>query len=347
MQMVRRSRTTLILLGMVAGLLLRPGADVAATPSREVEELNLALAVSRTVARAAGRARPFVVSIRCTKPPVVENGKAKKAGEEGYGAGVLVRRDGMVLTSLHVVEGGFSLHVRLADGRELPAKIHAQDPSIDLALLKIDAPDLDLPAARLVDDSSVSVGETVLAIGNPYGLPGSVTTGVLSARGRRNVVAGNSAALLQTDAAINPGSSGGVLVNLKGEVIGLVNAILTKTGGDQGVGFAVPSSELRFALASMFDAKPVVRGWVGIHVATEGDGKEGVRVLSVVPDGPAAKAGVAKGDRIVRWSARRVRNLDDLRGLIRTAAAGERVHVLILRNGETRGLKLDVEELEK
>ena len=346
MQSARRSRATLILLGMAAGLLLRPGG-VAAVPSREVEELNLALAVSRTVARAAERARPFVVSIRCTKPPLMENGKAKNAGEEGYGAGVLVRRDGMVLTSLHVVEGGLSLHVRLADGRELPAKIHAEDASIDLALLKIDAADLDVPAAEFVDDSGVSVGETVLAIGNPYGLPGSVTTGVLSARGRRHVVAGNSAALLQTDAAINPGSSGGALVNLKGEVIGLVNAILTKTGGDQGVGFAVPSSELKFALPLLMAGKPVVRGWIGVHVATEGDGKEGVRVLSVVPHGPAAKAGLVEGDRIVRWSARRVRDLDDLRGLIRTAAAGERVRVLVLRDGATRGLKLDVEELEK
>ena len=261
--------------------LARPGD---ATDDRVAAELDLALAVSRAQAGAVARVRPSVVSIL-----------AFSSGSREYGAGILVDSKGLVLTALHVVEEAAALSVRTADDQEYVARLIAEDEPADLALLEILTPRRTFPVAPLGREETVRVGETVFVIGNPFGLHATVTRGVLSGRGRTRVVKDNVAALLQTDAVINPGSSGGALVNLHGEVIGMVNAILTRSGTHQGMGFAVPVSELRRALPFLLTGSKVKRAWIGVRVQRT---ERGLEVTSVVAGGPAAGAGLEAGDLI-------------------------------------------------
>ena len=247
-------------------------------------DLDIAMAVSRSLARTASAVREGVVAIDSYRGPSVDAAGQRNAGSEGYGAGLVVRADGRVLTALHVVDKATRIQVRVADGRRFPATVFARDEETDLALLSLDAEGLDLYVPRMGDDQAMDIGETVLAVGNPFGLPGSVTAGILSGRGRTNVVENNRAALLQTDAAINPGSSGGPLFNLRGEVVGLVNAILTRSGGHQGLAFAVPSRELAYAIPRLLRGEKVTRGWLGIQVRSNKT-EPGIDVVTVVPGG--------------------------------------------------------------
>ena len=260
-------------------------------------------------AAAVARALPSVVALRVF-------GREKDA----FGAGVVVRDDGLVLTALHVVEGASAIAVTTSGGEEFPGKIVGRDRGADLALVRILAPDRTFPRARLGGDDDLAVGETVLAISNPFGIGISATRGVVSARERRNVVTDNVAPLLQTDAAINPGSSGGALVDLDGNVVGLITAILTRTGGHQGVGFAVPSRELERALPALIEGKPVHRPWLGVRVAPAADGEGGLRVTTVVAGGPAARAGLLAGDRLLSLGRAGLATVEDLRRVLGESA---------------------------
>jgi len=232
--------------------------------------------------QAVARALPSVVSIR-----------ALGNGRDGYGAGIVVRADGLILTAHHVVKGATALAIVFEDGEEHPGKLLAADEEIDVALVRTIAPGRTFTPVTFGVDAKLELGQALIAIANPFGLGLSVTRGILSARERRNVVGQNSAALLQTDAAINPGSSGGALVNLNGEVVGLIVAILTRTGGHQGIGFAVPTHELKRALPYLIRGEPVRRPWLGVRVAQT---DQGLRIRSVVPAGPASNAGLRAGD---------------------------------------------------
>jgi S1-C subfamily serine protease len=278
--------------------------------------------------QAVARARPSVVSIR-----------ALGTGRDGYGAGIVIRADGLVLTALHVVKDAGALAIVFESGEEHPGKLLAADEEIDVALVRTIAPGRTFPAATLGSDADLELGQELIAISNPFGLGISVTRGILSARDRRNVVGRNAASLLQTDAAINPGSSGGALVDGKGDVVGLIVAILTRTGGHQGLGFAVPAHELRRALPFLIRGEPVRRPWLGVRVAQT---DQGLRIKSVVPAGPAANAGLRAGDTLLRLKGQPLLRILDLRRLLRRVEAGAAIRADFLRDGKVDSVEVKV-----
>lgn len=278
--------------------------------------------------QAVARALPSVVSIR-----------ALGNGRDGYGAGIVVRADGLILTAHHVVKGATALAIVFEDGEEHPGKLLAADEEIDVALVRTIAPGRTFTPVTFGVDAELELGQALVAIANPFGLGLSVTRGILSARERRNVVGQNSAALLQTDAAINPGSSGGALVNLNGEVVGLIVAILTRTGGHQGIGFAVPAHELQRALPSLIRGEAVRRPWLGVRVTQTG---QGLRIQSVVPAGPAANAGLRAGDTLLRLKGEPLLRVLDLRRLLRRIEVGAPLRADFLRGGKVDSVEVRV-----
>lgn len=294
------------------------------------EDLRIALAESKAVSQAVSSVRKGVVALR-----------ALGTGRDAYGSGVVVAPEGLVLTALHVVDGAAVIAVTLDDGEEITGKLRAADRSVDLALLEITTPGRTFPTATLAPDHAIDVGETVVAVSNPFGLGTSVSKGVLSAVGRRNVVEGQRAPLLQTDAAINPGSSGGALVNLRGEVIGLITAIITRSGGHQGVGLAVPAHELRRALDRLSKGETAPRAWLGVRVHKE-PAPEGLKILEVAPDGPAAAAGLKDGDVLRTLDGRPLARIEDLRLLLEEARAGESLVAELSRQGERLSVPIKV-----
>jgi serine protease DegS len=282
-------------------------------------------------ASAVERAAPAVVSVR-----------ARGSRKKEQGSGVLVDASGLVLTAYHVVDGASTILVRTSTGAEFSAMVHGTDPAADLALLKPIGVQANLPAARLGKSSEARVGEDIVALASPYGLVGTATTGIISARGRTGVVRDNVVPLLQTDASIHPGSSGGVLINLRGEVIGLINAILTRGGTGQGIGFAVPVDEIRRVLPDLRAQRPVERPWIGVHVDRRTPKAAGIEVLSTVSGGPAASAGLRPGDRITRMGGRRLQSVADMRGLLRACAVGSTVRLEFVREDETLEAEVDV-----
>jgi serine protease Do len=278
--------------------------------------------------QAVARARPSVVSIR-----------ALGKGRDGYGAGIVVRGDGLIMTALHVVKDATALAIVFEDGEEHPGKLLAADEEIDVALVRTVAPGRTFSPARFGSDAELELGESLVAIANPFGLGISVTRGILSARERRNVVGQNSAGLLQTDAAINPGSSGGALVNLNGELVGLIVAILTRTGGHQGIGFAVPAYELERALPYLLRGEPVRRPWLGVRVTQTG---QGLRIKSVVPAGPASNAGLRAGDTLLRLKGKPLLKILDLRRLLRRIEVGAPLRADFLRDGKVDSVEVRV-----
>lgn len=300
-------------------------------PEEDPECLRIALAESRAVAHAASGIRKSVVALR-----------ALGTGRDAYGTGIIVAPDGLVLTALHVVDGATAIAVVVDGGEEFTGRIRAWDRSTDLALLEIVAKDRAFTPAALAPDHAIEVGETVVAVSNPFGLGTSVTRGVLSATDRRNVVDGQKAALLQTDAAINPGSSGGALVNLRGEVIGLITAIITRSGGHQGVGLAVPAHELRRALERLSSGEAPPHAWLGVRVLKDPVKGQGLKILQVAPEGPAAAAGVRDGDILKSLEGRPLGRLEDLREALLSAKAGDCLSAELARHGETLSLSIQV-----
>jgi len=295
------------------------------------ESLRIALAESRAVAHTASEVRKSVVCLR-----------ALGTGRDAYGTGIIVAPEGLVLTALHVVDGATAIAVTLDQGEEFSGRVRAWDRSIDVALLEIVAKDRTFVPASLAPDHAVDVGETVVAVSNPFGLGTSVTRGVLSAVGRRNVVDGQESALLQTDAAINPGSSGGALVNLRGEVIGLITAIITRSGGHQGVGLAVPAHDLRRAMERLSHGEAPPHPWLGVRVLKQPVPGEGLKILEVSPEGPAAAAGVQEGDILKSLEGKPMGGLEDLREALADAKAGDSLAAELARQGEILSLSIQV-----
>ncbi|HEY1581761.1 MAG TPA: trypsin-like peptidase domain-containing protein, partial [Chthoniobacterales bacterium] len=239
--------------------------------------------------------------------------------ENSLGSGVIVTKEGHIITNNHVVDQVDEIEVVLSDGRTKKAQLIGADKELDLAVLKVDEP--NLKPLKLGDSDAVQAGDFVLAVGNPFGFDETVTDGIISSKGRPNRVDGFGD-YLQTDAAINPGNSGGPLINLKGEVIGINTAIISRSGGSQGIGFAIPSNTVRMALESLLEKGRIIRGYLGIETTAFQPGQpnsgngSGVPVVAVLPNSPAAQAKIQRGDVIEKFDGREVRNITELRRLV-------------------------------
>ena len=272
---------------------------------------------------------------------------------QGRGSGFIISRDGHILTNDHVVDGATSVQVKLSDGRDYTAKVVGKDPKTDLALIKIDGAG-DLPTLPLGDSAALQVGEPVMAIGNPFGLEQTVTTGIVSATGRL-IGSGPYDDFIQTDASVNPGNSGGPLINARGEAVGINSAIFSRTGGSIGIGFAVPINMAKFVVPQLAQHGRVVRGWLGVTIqpmTTELAKSfgvahaDGVLVANVQEGSPAAKAGVKPGDIIVDFDGQKVGRTTDLSRLVAATPVGKDVRVTVLREGKAVPLNAHIARMD-
>jgi Do/DeqQ family serine protease len=266
------------------------------------------------------------------------------------GSGVIVRPDGVIVTNNHVVAGATELHIVLSDRREFDAALILADERTDLAVLKIDARGEQLPTLAFDEDGDAEVGDLVLAIGNPFGVGQTVTQGIVSALGRSDVGVSDYAYFIQTDAAINPGNSGGALVDLDGDLIGINTAIFSRSGGSEGVGFAIPAALVARVVDGALSEGRIVRPWFGAQGQTvtrdiaEGlglDRPRGVLVSAVFPDGPADEAGVRTGDVVLSLDGGEVDAESALRFRLATRRVGDRAEVTVWRDGRERTLRLE------
>ena len=307
---------------------------------------------TETLRSAARQAAPAVVSIVTNPDERSQQEAARRANAprspqqdedmfSGVGSGVLVSAEGYILPNNHVVEDAESIEVQLNDGRRGAATIVGTDPDTDLAVLKLDL--ANVPAITLGDSASLQVGDPVLAIGNPFGVGQTVTSGIVSALGRSQLGINTFENFIQTDAAINPGNSGGALVDIHGNLVGINTAIYSRTGGYMGIGFATPTSTAKHVLDSIITAGEVRRGWIGVEpsditaeIAATFKAKEneGVIITGVVQGGPAAKAGLKPGDIITAVNSTAIHNVQELLDTVAALTPGQPATFAILQHGE-------------
>lgn len=308
-----------------------------------------------SLSEAARIASPAVVSINTSTNAKPQrkgdpwfrffNGEPDEQDQAGLGSGVIVSPQGYILTNNHVVEGADDIEVVLHDGRKAAAKIIGVDPDTDLALLKVE---LDkLPVIVLGHPDALAVGDVVLAIGNPFGVGQTVTSGIVSALGRNHLGINTFENFIQTDAAINPGNSGGALVDVNGQLIGINSAIYSRSGGNMGIGFAIPVSTAKNVMDSLLKEGKVTRGWLGVEPteltresaeafgispdAKTGQLPTGVMIAGVLQNGPAAKAGLKPGDVITQVASRPVTSVAELLSQVASLQPGVASPVQVLR----------------
>jgi serine protease DegQ len=250
---------------------------------------------------------------------------------QGLGSGVVIDDDGDVVTNNHVVEGANELAVALPDGTLRPTRLVGVDPDSDLALLKIDA--AGLKPIAIGDVKALAVGDVVLAVGNPLGVGQTVTQGIVSALGRKGIGINPIENFIQTDAAINPGNSGGALIDTQGRLIGINSAILSRGGGSEGIGFAIPIDLTQKVVVSLKKQGRVARGWLGVSTGPVGRGQPGALVMAVQPRGPADRAGIAPGDVIVKLGDHAIDQPEDLAGVTLELEPGATVAAEVQRDG--------------
>src|SRR5438034_1155584 len=274
--------------------------------------------------------------------------------ERGQGAGVIVEANGLIVTNNHVVNKADEIRVFLPDKREFKGKLIGTDAKTDIAIVKIEA--TGLPTIPWADSDKLEVGEFVLAVGTPFGLNQTVTLGIVSAVGRASMGIAEYEDFIQTDAAINPGNSGGALVNTRGELVGINTAIFSQSGGNMGIGFAVPSNMARPILDQLVQGGKVVRGWLGVSIqelspdlATQFGMQErkGVLVSEVLDDSPAKRAGFERGDVIVEFDGKPVENPTQLRNAVAQTAIGRKATVKVMRDKHVRNLEVTIAEQPK
>jgi serine protease Do len=328
--------------------------------------------LERGFAGVAARVGPAVVNIQATKeiegsvrgrspfddpffgPFFGPFGPSPPHRARAQGSGVIISADGIIFTNHHVIEGATDVRVTLSDKRELRARVLGSDPKTDIAVLDVEAD--GLPFLPLADSDQVEVGDFALAVGNPFGIGQTVTLGIVSATGRGQLGIVDYEDFIQTDAAINPGNSGGALVNTRGELIGIATAIVTGGGGgNAGVGLAVPSKMARAVMQQILTEGRVVRGWLGVGVqdltpslaeALRISTRAGALVGDVVPDSPAGRAGLRRGDVILRFGDAPVTDGRALRLLVGSARPGTRATLVLLREGRERRLEVVLEEMK-
>jgi Do/DeqQ family serine protease len=369
------TRATLIkvspFLALIAGftggaLAVSPMANPTAGPPPEAGEPYLQLVQAEPLVRATpnnrgevqlsfapvvARASPAVVNVYAAR--VVRGGMSRDPFfgrfsaprvEQSLGSGVIVRADGVIVTNNHVIEGAQALKIVMADRREFDAELLLADPRVDLAVLRINPGNERLPTLAFADTQhGAQVGDLVIAIGNPYGLEQTVTSGIISALARTEVGVSDYAFFIQTDAAINRGNSGGALVDMSGSLIGINSAIFSETGGSNGIGFAIPAEMVRRVVESAVSGgREVVRPWLGARVqAVTADiarslglaRPEGVLVSALYPRSSGERAGLQQGDIILTVAGTEVRDEGGLRYQFATQRPGARVPLQVLRNG--------------
>jgi serine protease Do len=366
----------LVGLGLVAGVGLGPHLGFTAgprTPLWTERSLNVAPAPvqSPNWVEIAKEVKPAVVNVstkRVEGGPQMRSpfgsgdpfeqffrqyGDQPKRSVRSMGSGFIINANGHIITNNHVVEGASEITVKLSDGRELGATLVGRDPKTDLALLKVEA--TGLPTVALGDSSELRVGEAVMAIGNPFGLEQTVTTGIVSATGRV-IGQGPYDDFVQTDASINPGNSGGPLINSRGQAVGINAAIFSQSGGSVGIGFAIPSNQAKSVVTQLAETGRVSRSWLGVSIQpltpelakgfNLSDAK-GALVASVTEDSPAMKAGIKAGDVITEYDGRAVNRSEDLPRLVADTPAGREVTVTVLRDGKTTKLQAKVAKLDE
>ena len=345
-------------LALVVAALFLAGAKEEAAPPKPVLKIDLSPLNDGKAAPVVSYAdvvepvRKAVVSIYSSKtvrrrlPPSIRQffgDDEHESREEGLGSGVIVSPNGYILTNNHVVEGADELKVALADDREFKGKIIGTDPKTDVAVIRIEAD--NLPTITLADSDRLRVGDIVFAVGNPLDIGQTVTTGIVSAKGRRVHLLDDINGyedFIQTDAAINLGNSGGALVDARGRLVGINSAMMTTTNGSMGIGFAVPINLASSIMQSLIATGTVARGYLGVGVEpltpelAEAMGKDakGMVISTVTPDSPAAKAGLKQEDVIVAINGRPVDSLDGLRLIIAQTAPGTKVKVKYVREGK-------------
>ncbi|HPF40237.1 MAG TPA: DegQ family serine endoprotease [Phycisphaerae bacterium] len=370
----------------VAALLVGSGVapvrahDRGSDASRD-ESLRYANALSDAFAGAAEEIQPSVVSIRAVRhfKPIAHSpqGFGETPGrlpfddqllqrffggrmtpqpapdQQGLGSGVIVSDDGYILTNNHVAGDADELVVEMRDGKQYPAKVVGVDPMTDLAVIQVDA--RGLKAAQMGDSDGLRVGEWVVAAGNPFGLTDTITAGIVSAKGRANVRIADYEDFIQTDAAINPGNSGGPLVDLNGRVVGINTAIASRSGGNNGVGFAIPINMARSIMDSLIHDGKVVRGWLGVSIQPLDeslaksfgyDSAQGVLIGDVLQDGPAAKSGLKAGDIVMKYDGADVSDITNLRNRIAATKPGSTVTFEVFRDGTTKSVDVEIGKMK-
>jgi len=335
------------------------------------KSMDILTDLGQAMAEIAEAAKPSIVNISTTRTVQIKDqvnpffndpffrrffgdqfNMPKERKTPSLGSGVIVTSDGYILTSSHVIQGAEEIKVTLSDKREFKGKIIGNDQMTDIGVIKIDSD--NLPAIKWGDSDSLRVGETVLAIGSPYGLSQTVTMGIVSAVGRANVGIADYEDFIQTDAAINPGNSGGGLVNVKGELVGINTAIFSTTGGYQGIGFAVPVNMAKNVMDSLIDKGKVIRGWFGITIQplTPELAKQfnltddkGALIGDVIENSPAEKAGLQRGDVIIEYDGKKIDEPVQLRNMVANTPPGEKVEIKIIRNNKIETKQITIGEL--
>jgi serine protease Do len=283
------------------------------------------------------------------------NGEGATRRATSLGSGFIIDASGIIVTNHHVIAEADEITVALNDGRNLPATVIGRDPRTDLAVLKVDANGA-LPFVRFGDSDAARVGDWVIAIGNPFGIGQTVTAGIISARGRDIAPGSSYGDFLQTDAAINRGNSGGPLFNMQGDVIGVNTAIISPTGSSVGIGFAIPASIAQHVVNQIREFGAARRGWLGVRIQEVDDGiaesrgmdrARGAIVVEVTDGSPAARAGIRRGDIIMRYDGRDIVQLSDLSRFVALTEAGKVVNVDIVRDGRPRTLRVEIALLEE
>jgi Do/DeqQ family serine protease len=323
-----------------------PTVPEARTPPANAQ---VALPGGKSIADVAARVTPSVVNVfserhaRNSSSPLGGILGPRRRGSMSLGSGVIVDSHGTIVTNHHVVSHAETICVALKDGRELPAKLVGTDPRSDVAVLHVDA--RELPSIPVADASKIRVGDLVLAIGNPFGIGQTVTMGIISATGRANLGITDVEDFIQTDAAINPGNSGGALVDMDGKLVGLNTAIVSGSGGYQGIGFAIPSNIVVQVADQLVRNGKVTRGWLGVSIEDlNGDvadtlhmaPKSGVLVADVAANSPAARAGLQRGDVITSINHVRTTDSAHVRNLIALAGPNH-VAIEFMRGGKVLG----------
>src|SRR5881398_1950029 len=338
---------------------------LASTPNVDPKQVASLEALNRERRALVGSVIPSVVAVKTSKKILIprergldlfeffygnqrqfRNPNDQAMVQNSLGSGVIVTNEGHIITNNHVVDQVDEIEVQLSDGRTKKARLVGADSQVDLAVLKIDDP--GVKPLKLADSDTVQAGDFVLAIGNPFGFDETVTDGIISSKGRPNRTDAFGD-LLQTNAAINPGNSGGPLINLRGEVIGINTAIISRSGGSQGIGFAIPSNTVRTALESLLKQGRIIRGYLGIlsralQPGQNGPDTEGVVVDDVVPGSPAAEAQLQKGDVIHKFNGHEVKNFPMLRSLVAQAELNKKVELEIMRGGKSLNVATQIKE---